>query len=148
VILPQIILLYFHTFLFSYFIAEGNSKVGHRTTSTVIQQEDNATLAIDALNSDAFLKTMILNPPVDNSPADNPLPPLSVDAFDLVPPQNNTQHEETQEPLSSGSIPRCLTEPQSPLSPEQGMRSDGNDPMVGGGVEEAVSSFESMNLEK
>jgi len=34
------------------------------------------------------------------------------------------------------------------LSPEQGMRSDGNDPMVGGGVEEAVSSFESMNLEK
>jgi len=83
--------------------AEGNSKVGHRTTSTVVQQEDNATLAIDALNSDAFLKTMILNPPVDNSPADNPLPPLPVDAFDLVPPQNNTQHEETQEPLRYSS---------------------------------------------
>jgi len=33
------------------------------------------------------------------------------------------------------------------LSPEQGMRSDGNDPMVGG-LEEAVSSLESMNLEK
>ena len=99
----QIILLYFHIFVLLYFIAEGNSKVGHRTTSTVIQQEDNATLAIDALNSDAFLKTMILNPPVDNSPADNPLPPLSVDAFDLVPPQNNTQHEETQEPLRYSS---------------------------------------------
>jgi len=128
--------------------AEGNSKVGHRTTSTVVQQENNAALAIDALNSDAFLKTMILNPPVDNSPADNPLPPLSVDAFDLVPPQNNTQHEDTQEPLSSGpNIPRCLTEPQSPFSPEQGMRSDGNDPMVGG-LEEAVSSMESMTLEK
>ena len=96
-ILPQIILLYFHTFLFSYFIAEGNSKVGHRTTSTGVEQENNATLAIDALNSDAFLKTMILNPPVDNSPADNPLPPLSVDLIDLVPPQNNTQHEVTQE---------------------------------------------------
>ena len=91
-ILPQIILLYFHTFLFSYFIAEGNSKVGHRTTSTGVEQENNATLAIDALNSDAFLKTMILNPPVDNSPVDNPLPPPPVDAS-----QNNTQHEVTQE---------------------------------------------------
>jgi len=121
--------------------AEGNSKVGHRTTSTVVQQEDNATLAIDALNSDAFLKTMILNPPVDNSPVDNPLPPPPVDAS-----QNNTQHEVTQE-LPSSDIPRCLTEPQSPFSPEQGMRSDGNDPMVGG-LEEAVSSLESMNLEK
>merc|ERR1712012_1160495 len=121
--------------------AEGNNKVGHRTTSTVVQQENNATLAIDALNSDAFLKTMILNPPVDNSPVDNPLPPPPVDAS-----QNNTQHEVTQE-LPSSDIPRCLTEPQSPFSPEQGMRSDGNDPMVGG-LEEAVSSMESVNLEK
>ena len=92
--------MYFHIFVLSYSIAEGDSKVGHTTTSSVVQQENNATLAIDALNSDAFLKTMILNPPVDNSPADNP---LSVDAFDLVPPQNNTQHEVTQEPLRYSS---------------------------------------------
>lgn len=87
--------MYFHIFVLSYSIAEGDSKVGHRTTSFVVQQENKATLAIDALNNDEFLESMILNPPLDNSPIGNPPP---VVAYDLIPSQNNTQNEVTQQP--------------------------------------------------
>lgn len=41
---------------------------------------------------------------------------------------------------STDDFPRIITEPQSPFSPENGMRSDGNDVMVSG-MEGGVSSL-------
>merc|ERR1712012_234843 len=113
--------------------AEGTNKVVNTTTTTVVEQDEQPNL-LDMLNDPGFIESHRIQPLVD-------------DVYDLVPSRNDPQAEVTQEPQGSGDFPTIITEPQSPFSPGEGMRSDGKDVMVGG-MEETISNMESMGIGK